>query len=228
MGIVLLFAIAIILLVYAIRVNSNTKNDENKAWVPQKAEVLKTKPAHKRKMIKNYPIPTLKEKKKDLRLTYEKKEALRQAAKVFDWNMYNDIMDGIYTGPWPEQIVGGYYTSLYPNIMTLNIAGINYRTGIDDLASLYFDATLIPEPTNEHDPNAIRVECSEDNRHIGYIPSDATQQVREWIGNNFPYQCYAHIEKSEEWDKTTYLYGHVNIHRPNVSPYQNYNSSKCL
>lgn len=165
-----------------------------------------------------YRKPHLKEKKKGLRLNDAKKEALEQALDACDWQMYNDIMDGIYKGPWPEHIVGNFYTSLYPDILHLRIAGLNHREGINDLTGFYFDAILVLEPDNEHDPNAIKIICAEDGRHIGYIPAEATKQVREWANNNFPYPCFANIKKGQEWDKTIYLFGFVNIYRPGISP----------
>lgn len=163
-----------------------------------------------------YRKPRLKEKKKGLRLNDAKKEALEQALDACDWQMYNDIMDGIYKGPWPEHIAGNFYTSLYPDILRLRIAGLNHREGINDLTGFFFDATLVPEPDNENDPNAIKILCTEDNRHIGYVSADATEQVRKWLNNNFPHQCIAHIEKGIEWDKTTYLYGFININHYTV------------
>ena len=35
---------------------------------------------------------------------------------------------------------------------------------------------LIPEPTNEHDPNAIKVIV--EGKHIGYVPADQCEEVR--------------------------------------------------
>lgn len=37
--------------------------------------------------------------------------------------------------------------------------------------------TLVPEPTNEHDPNAIKV-CV-DGVHVGYVPASETDEVRQ-------------------------------------------------
>jgi hypothetical protein len=37
---------------------------------------------------------------------------------------------------------------------------------------------LVPEPTNEFDPEAIRVE-SVGGAHVGYVPADATRRIRK-------------------------------------------------
>ena len=150
-------------------------------------------------------------------------EAIRQAEDVFDWETRNAITQGTYTGPLPEHIVGNHWTELYPNIYHTKIAGINFRKGIKNLAGTYFDVRIEPEPKNKYDKNAIKILKADDGRHLGYIPADETEHVREFIKNDFTSHSRAFIEEGEEYDEElerdkTYLYGFINIYRPNVFP----------
>lgn len=54
------------------------------------------------------------------------------------------------------------------------------------------DIELIPEPTNEHDKNAIRVEA--DDELIGYVPRDKTAYVRGLMEADKLYYIGAEIE----------------------------------
>lgn len=156
-------------------------------------------------------------------LTDAEREAIRQADEAFDWKTHNDILNGTYSGPLPEHIVGNHWTELYPNIYHTKIAGINFRKGIKNLAGTYFDVCIEPEPKNKYDKNAIKILKADDGRHLGYIPADETEYVREFIKNDFTCHCRAFIEECEECDEElerekNYLYGFINIYRPNVSP----------
>lgn len=153
-------------------------------------------------------------------------EAIRQADEAFDWKTHNAIVNGTYTGPLPDYD-GAYWTRIYPDLYHTKIAGINFCRGIKNLAGVYFDALLIPEPNNKYDPNAIKIVYADDRRKLGYIPADETEAVRLWVKNQFPYPCRAHIDEFEEWDDElerdrTFLKGEINIKRntspPNVSP----------
>lgn len=156
-------------------------------------------------MSKNEP-----EQPKERPLTNEEKEALRQADEVFDWTTYNEILERKYTGKLPEHIVGSHWTNIYPDIYHTSIAGINYRTGIKPLANTYFDCLLKADPKNEFDPNAIKI-IHESGKHIGFIPADETQSVREFLDNHLPYYCKGRIRESS--DGTFYI-GEINIHKP--------------
>ena len=152
-------------------------------------------------------------------------EAIRQAEDVFDWETRNAITQGTYTGPLPEHIVGNHWTELYPDIFHTKIAGINYRKGIRNLAGLYFDARLEPEPKNKFDKNAIKILKADDGLHLGYIPADETLYVRQFVKNDFSCHCRVFIEEGEDWDydierEKRFLYGYVNIYnnKQNVSP----------
>lgn len=152
-------------------------------------------------------------------LTDAENEAIRQAREAFDFDTQIAIIKGTYTGPLPEHVAFGKWTDLYPELYHTKIAGINFRKNIRNLATLYFDAMLIPEPTNKHDKNAIKIVHAEDHRHLGYIPAEETDDVRKWVNNQFPYPCSAFIDECEEWDdvrdrERTFLVGEINIQRP--------------
>ena len=162
-------------------------------------------------------------------LTDAEREAIRQADEAFDWKTHNDIVNGTYSGPLPEHIVGNHWTELYPNIYHTKIAGINFRKGIKNLAGTYFDVRIEPEPKNKYDKNAIKILKADDSRHLGYIPADETLYVRQFIKDDFTCHCRVFIEEGEDWDydlekEKRFLYGYINIHRPssdistNVSP----------
>lgn len=80
-----------------------------------------------------------------------------------------------------------------------NIAGINYRKGIKNYVGK-FEGRLIPEPNNEYDPNAIRIEHS-DGHHLGYIPSDETDYLRNIVDNKFPLSCKGEITEETDYDE---------------------------
>ena len=82
-----------------------------------------------------------------------------------------------------------------------NIAGINYRKGIKNYVGT-FEGRLIPEPNNEYDPYAIRVEHS-DGHHLGYIPSDETDYLRNLVDNKFPVICKGEITEETDYDEKT-------------------------
>ena len=80
-----------------------------------------------------------------------------------------------------------------------NIAGINYRSGIQNYVGT-FDGCLIPEPNNKFDPNAIRIVHS-DGHHLGYIPSDETDYLRSIVNNSFPVPCKGEITEEIDYDE---------------------------
>ena len=148
-------------------------------------------------------------------LTDAEMEAIRQADEAFDWDTHNAIVSGTYDGPLPD-FDGAYWSQLYPNIYHTRIAGINFARGIKNLAGAYFDALLIPEPTNKYDRNAIKIIHAQDRRKLGYIPAEETDTVRRWVSNQFPYPCRAHIEDFEDFDEekekeVIRLKGEINI-----------------
>ena len=182
----------------------------------------KAQERHEQEKLERYR-KELQERQRNRTLTDAEMEAIRQADDVFDIATHNAIQDGTYNGPLPEHIVGGHWTDIYPDIYRTKIGGINFAKGISSLAGTYFDARLIAEPDNKYDPNAIEIIHAEGYKHLGYIPSDETSTVREFISNQLPYPCRAYIEELEDREDEngkirTYLIGKIIIQRPNVSP----------
>ena len=62
-------------------------------------------------------------------------------------------------------------------IFSCHIAGIPYRKPDLSQLSLGSEVLLEEEPSNPHDPNAIKVMHT--TTHLGYIPKELTAQVRE-------------------------------------------------
>jgi hypothetical protein len=66
-----------------------------------------------------------------------------------------------------------------PRVRVIKVAGVSYR-----LAALQDEAfapgqrlTLVAEPDNEHDPNAIGVWDAERRAQAGYVPADVAQDL---------------------------------------------------
>jgi hypothetical protein len=98
----------------------------------------------------------------------------------------------------------GYHVSVWPkgsnnwlpdlDFLEFNIAGMSHRDNIDNYLGECV-GTLEPEPTNEYDPNAIKV-LAHDGHHVGYVPMDQTQHVRNFT--TLPCPCYIYIGKNDE------------------------------
>jgi hypothetical protein len=67
-----------------------------------------------------------------------------------------------------------------PRIRVVPVAGVSFRLAALDDAS--FDPgrplTLVPEPDNEHDPNAVAVWNEERTLQLGYVPRDVAPELR--------------------------------------------------
>jgi len=89
----------------------------------------------------------------------------------------------------------GYHVTVWPknqsqfDIVEFNIAGISYRDNIDNHLG-EFVGTLEAEPTNAYDPNAIKV-LAHDGHHVGYVPADMTEEIRNKA--TLPCPCYCYI-----------------------------------
>ena len=91
----------------------------------------------------------------------------------------------------------GYHVSVWPkdqgfqgvNYIEFNIAGITHGENVDDHLGESV-ATLKSEPTNEYDPNAIKILANNGDR-IGYVPKDMTDEVRNFT--SLPCTCYCYI-----------------------------------
>ena len=93
---------------------------------------------------------------------------------------------GYHVTVWPkDQLIGDY--------QEFNIAGLSHRDNIDNYLGECV-GTLEPEPTNEYDPNAIKV-IAHDGHHVGYVPMDQTQHVRNFT--TLPCPCYIYIGKND-------------------------------
>ena len=146
------------------------------------------------------------------RLLTQKAEALIQANIVGDETTADAIKSNTYSGPLPERRADGGWLSIFDNLRILSIAGINHRKNIDRYTGRV-ECALVPEPTNEFDPDAIKI-VAEDSHHLGYIASGQTDFVRSLTANEFPYRCIAFIEEREdEVDGHRFFVGHVYIKR---------------
>lgn len=136
-------------------------------------------------------------------------EALIQCNEADHPDIHQQIEDGTYQGPMPERRNDGGWTSIFDDLRILPVAGINHRTGINRYKGRNTCA-LVPEPTNEFDPEAIKV-VAEDGHHLGYVRRDHTEMVREWAAGEFPIYCICRIEEHDDDDDdnrffTGYLY----------------------
>lgn len=131
---------------------------------------------------------------------------MRQAKFVGDEETYQAVSDMKYNGEMPEKQENGSWTSPYPQLIYLPIAGINYRSGIKNCLGPA-KARLIADPKNEYDPNAIKV-VHESGTHIGFIPADRTDDIRDLL------PCYAMCEIEEcedDLDNRRYFRGWLYI-----------------
>lgn len=91
----------------------------------------------------------------------------------------------------------GYHVSVWPknqgiqglDYIKFRIAGITHGEHVDEHLG-EFAASLIPDPTNPYDQNAIKIVASEGHR-VGYVPKDQTQDVRDFT--TLPCRCYCYI-----------------------------------
>ena len=135
-------------------------------------------------------------------------EALIQASESGHDDVHQQIEDGTYTGPWPERRSDGAWTSIFDDLRILSIAGINHRSNIVRYKGRNMIA-LVPEPSNEFDPNAIKV-VAEDGHHLGYIHRDQTEMVRSWAHDHFPHYCVAMVlEHDDEDDGHRFYTGYI-------------------
>lgn len=93
----------------------------------------------------------------------------------------------------------GYHVTVWPNnvsqfdIVEFNIAGMSHRDNIDDYLG-EFKGTLEAEPTNDYDPNAIKV-LAPDGHHVGYVPKDMTEEVHKYT--TLPCECFCYIGEND-------------------------------
>jgi Na+-transporting methylmalonyl-CoA/oxaloacetate decarboxylase gamma subunit len=139
-------------------------------------------------------------------------EAATQAKESGRDDVYQAIMANTYDGPLPERRADGGWTSIFDDLRILSIAGINHRQKIVRYKGRNTVA-LVPEPSNEFDPDAIKV-VSEDGHHLGYIHRDQTDMVRSWARDKFPFYCVAMIQEHEdEMDEHHFYTGYLYINK---------------
>jgi HIRAN domain len=67
-----------------------------------------------------------------------------------------------------------------PRILVIPVAGVSFRA--DTLDDPSFEpgrvVALVPEPDNEHDPNAVAVWNEDRTLQVGYVPRDLTPQLK--------------------------------------------------
>jgi hypothetical protein len=135
-------------------------------------------------------------------------EAATQAKESGHDDVYQAVMANTYDGPLPERRSDGAWTSIFDDMRILSIAGINHRKNIN-LYKGRNTVALVPEPSNEFDPNAIKV-IAEDGHHLGYIHQHQTDMVRSWARDQFPFYCVAMIKEHEdEMDKYHFYTGYI-------------------
>lgn len=94
----------------------------------------------------------------------------------------------------------GYHISVWPKDQKLgeylefDIAGMTFRKGIENYIGEHV-GIIESEPTNEYDQNAIKI-LAEDGHHVGYVPKDQTQFVREF--GSLPRICYFYIGENKD------------------------------
>ena len=67
-----------------------------------------------------------------------------------------------------------------PRIRVVPVAGVSYRP--EALPDQSFDPgrrlALVPEPDNEHDPNAVAIWNEEQTLQLGYVPRETAPELR--------------------------------------------------
>ena len=156
------------------------------------------------------PVKTTEELLNEARVGIAKIEAATQAKESGHVDVYQAIMANTYDGPLPERRSDGGWTSVFDDLRILSIAGINHRQNIVRYKGRNTVA-LVPEPSNEFDPDAIKV-IAEDGHHLGYIHRDQTDMVRSWAHDKFPFYCVAMIqEHDDEIDEHHFYTGYLYI-----------------
>ena len=122
-------------------------------------------------------------------------EVKRQAEERGDTETLQQALDLTYNGTMPHTKPDNTFTSIYNPVWDFNIAGINFRKGIKKYVGPFF-GYLQPEPTNEYDPDAIAIYHS-DGHHLGYIPADFTQDIRDQE-LQFPITIWGCIEEDHD------------------------------
>ena len=142
------------------------------------------------------------------------REALRQTEDVLDYDTTALLLQRQYKGPLPYEVMDGMWSNIYPDIYSTKVAGINYhKAAARQYAGITFPATLVADPKNEYDENAIKVIHSESKKHLGFIPADETEDVRQFLDGHLPHSnCRVHID-DETGQTRTYFTAKIAIKR---------------
>lgn len=148
-------------------------------------------------------------------------EVKQQAEQRGDDDTVQAVIGMTYNGPLPIIKPDGEYTCIYNPLWDFNIAGINYRKGIVNYVG-EFIGYIEPEPTNKYDPDAIAIYHA-DGHHLGYIPSNYTQDIREQ-DVQFPLPVFGYIEECyDDYENRRYFRGTVYIEIPDHNATHPYN-----
>lgn len=133
------------------------------------------------------------------------REALKQAEDVLDYDTATLLLQRQYTGPLPYEVMDGMWSNIYLDIYSTKVAGINYhKAAARQYAGITFPATIVSDPKNEYNENAIKVIHSESKKHLGFIPADETEDVRQFLDGHLPHSnCRVHIDEGEDTDDET-------------------------
>lgn len=155
-----------------------------------------------------------KPKPKERPLIPAEREALRQAEESLDWDTAALLLQRRYKGPLPYEVMDGRWSNLYPDIYSTKVAGINYhKAAARQYADITFPATIVADPKNEYDENAIKVIHRESKKLLGYIPTDETEDVRQFLDGHLPHpNCRVHID-DETGQTRTYFTAKIAIKR---------------
>lgn len=136
-------------------------------------------------------------------------ELARQAKEHGDTVIYEAVMSSAYDGELPRKLADGGWEDLYAGTLRFPITGISFR---ENVSVGRFAGYIIPEPQNEHDPNALKV-VTVGNIHVGYIPKVQTDDVRVFVGNKFPADAVIQITDFENDEGDTAFTGYVIVKR---------------
>lgn len=75
--------------------------------------------------------------------------------------------------------------------------------------------SLVPEPDNPHDPNAVAVYNEQETLQAGYVPADLAEEVGHLIEEDPDYECVSMWESRAEEErkslKVFLTYGDVSV-----------------
>ena len=97
------------------------------------------------------------------------------------------------TSPVTRQTIE-YNLKDYPNEYVFNVKGVHlehYLYAVLNCCKVHDIVTLVPEPNNTYDSNAVKVECS--GWQIGYVPQYETDEVYDILKKDY----IAYVEKCE-------------------------------